>query len=582
MKFPRKSFDEFLSHLVIDSKEKGRMRLSELMGSQRHLIDEIEKGYNLGIRLFVVLKGRQLGITTLSTALDLYWQMRYAGMTGAMVSDDETNRDYFRSLIDQYLRVLPRAWRIPTRSHNRNQLVFRNNSRIQYMVAGFRKKATLGQGKGINFCHGTEVSSWGDPDGFRSLMASLAENHPHRLYIFESTAKGLNHYHDLWRTATRARFMYPIFIGWWRKEEYSFPKDSNEFKTYWDGRLLPEERDWMRDIERLYKYEIRPEQIAWWRYQLFEKFQGDTRMLMQEHAPTADLAFQLTGDQFFASPLIVEMEARVETEPFDGFRYDIGNEFHQLKLKEDAEGELKVWEGPIENATYVIGADPAYGSSEWKDNFAIQVFRCYADGCEQVAEYLTPHCSMTAFAWILAHLGGAYKNALLIMEINGPGKGVLDELNKLPWKMQALDYEKGTGGFVDVIAGIRHYLYQRPDILGGRSNAIHWSMTQALKMQCMNSLKDALMMGWLKMKSSEFVEEARGVVQEGTFIGAEGRGKDDAVIAAALAVEGYKQIQTELAESRRTYDVEHAEVQTHTPLNWIVENYLKEATSEVN
>lgn len=556
------------------------MRLADLLGSQRKFLAEVEKGYNNGVRFFVVLKGRQLGVTTISTALDLFWQMRHPGMTSAMVSDDESNREYFRLLIDQYLRTLPRAFRVSPRVHNRNQLVLMNGSRITYLVAGTRKKATLGQGKGINFCHGTEVSSWGDPEGFQSLMASLAENHPNRLYVFESTAKGLNHFHDLWQTACRARFMHPIFIGWWTKEDYAFPEGSPAYKTYWTGKLLPEERDWIKDIKRLYQFDIRPEQVAWWRYQLFEKFQGDEGMLMQEHAPTAELAFQLTGDQFFPAAPLVSLERIAEERLPDQFHYDIGHEFYETRLIEAAEGELKVWDAPVDGATYVIGADSAYGSSEWKDNFAIEVCRCYADGLEQVAEYLTPRCSMTAFAWIIAHLAGAYKNSTVIMEVNGSGRGVLDELNKLPFKMASLEADKGMTGLADVLGNMRHYIYRRPDSLGGNA-MLQWSTNQATKLQAMNGLKDAVVMGVLQVRSQDFIEQAKGIIQDGAFIGAEGRGKDDAIIAMALAVEAWKsQVQVELMEAGRTREHESQETMPRTPLNWVVEEFMQRLKME--
>jgi hypothetical protein len=93
---------------------------------------------------------------------------------------------------------------------------------------------------------------------------------------------------------------------------------------------------------------------------------------------------------------------------------------------------LKVWEMPKTDAFYVIGADPAYGSSEWKDQFCAQVFRCYADGMEQVAEFCSTDCTTSTFAWVMLHLAGSYNtgindsgqgtpNVMMNLEINGPG-----------------------------------------------------------------------------------------------------------------------------------------------------------------
>ena len=46
---------------------------------------------------FCILKGRQLGITTISLALDLYWHFTHPGLQGTLTTDTEENRDMFRS-----------------------------------------------------------------------------------------------------------------------------------------------------------------------------------------------------------------------------------------------------------------------------------------------------------------------------------------------------------------------------------------------------------------------------------------------------------------------------------------------------
>jgi len=74
-KFPKKMFWKFCSHLKIDSKEMGTIRLGkdDVLGSQTYFIDEIARGVDEGCHYFVILKGRQLGITTICIALDLFW-----------------------------------------------------------------------------------------------------------------------------------------------------------------------------------------------------------------------------------------------------------------------------------------------------------------------------------------------------------------------------------------------------------------------------------------------------------------------------------------------------------------------------
>jgi hypothetical protein len=51
-----------------------------------------------------------------------------------------------------YMDGLPKEYKIPLVSHNRNQMVLKNRSRMFYQVAGTRNKGTLGRGKASRSC----------------------------------------------------------------------------------------------------------------------------------------------------------------------------------------------------------------------------------------------------------------------------------------------------------------------------------------------------------------------------------------------------------------------------------------------
>ena len=218
--FDLPNFYKFCNQLKIETKEQGLRKMDNLLGTQTYVMNEIDKGLKQGIHFYVILKGRQLGITTISLALDLYWHYIHNGLNGTLVTDTEEKRDMFRGTLGGYMDGLPKEYKIPVLTHNRNSLSLKNRSRIFYQVAGLRAKGSLGRGKGITFLHGTETSSWGDEEGLASLLASLAETNPKRLYIFESTARGFNMFHDMYVEAKKARSQIAIFCGWWRNELY--------------------------------------------------------------------------------------------------------------------------------------------------------------------------------------------------------------------------------------------------------------------------------------------------------------------------------------------------------------------------
>jgi hypothetical protein len=579
MKFNLKQFYAFCSELKIETKEQGLRKMDNLLGTQTYVMDEIATGLENGVHFFVILKGRQLGITTISLALDLYWHYINAGLNGTLVTDTEENRDMFRGTLGSYMDGLPKEFKIPILAHNRNSLALKNRSRIFYQVAGLRAKGSLGRGKGITFLHGTETSSWGDEEGLASLLASLAETNPKRLYIFESTARGFNMFHDMYVTAKRARTQKAIFCGWWRNEFYSAAPETDVYKVYWDGKLTPEEKEWTRDIKKLYNFEINSRQMAWWRWKMLEGIK-DESLMYQEFPPTEDYAFVMTGTSFFSNSRCTDAMKIAKKIDCDHYRYAMGVNFQDTEVIKSTErlSTLKVWEEPIDTAYYVIGADPAYGSSDWADRFCIQVFRCYSDGMEQVAEFATSELNTYQFAWVIAHLAGAYKNSTLNLEVNGPGQAVLNEIKNL--RRQAASMGNAMGkSLMDVFGSMSNYIWRRNDTMGGISNSLGWLTTAATKERMMSYTKDLFERQMLDVYSVDTIEEMKTIIRDGASIEASGRNKDDRVMAMALACAAYsEQVQPQLIQRKLSRKVSR-ELEEKTPeqlsVGKGVSNYLK-------
>lgn len=432
-------------------------------------------------------------------------------------------------------------------------MVLKNRSRLFYQVAGLRAKGSLGRGKGITYLHGTETSSWGDEEGLASLLASLAEKNPNRLYLFESTARGFNMWHDMWQVAKKARTQKAIFCGWWRNELYAADPKSDVYKVYWDGKLSPEEKEWTREVKKLYQVEINTRQIAWWRWKLNEGLK-DEALMYQEFPPTEDYAFIMTGSSFFSHTRCTD-QAKVAKQLMPrNYRFSMGQYFEDTELIQSTErmATLKIWEEPIDNAYYVIGADPAYGSSDWADRFCIQIYRAYADGIDQVAEFATSEINTYQFAWIICYLAGAYKNSTLNLEVNGPGQAVINEMRNLRRQAQTMEPKKARR-LDDVLSHMQHYLWRRNDSLGGVSNSLGYLTTHSSKERMLNYFKDYFERGMMNVYSMDLLEEMKSVVRDQGSIAAYGRNKDDRVIATALACVAYaEQLMPRLMQMRMT------------------------------
>ncbi len=492
-------FMNFIDKIVIDSKETGVGKLIPY-GSQTIFLEEICEGLDRGIRHFVCLKARQLGMSTIGLGIDLFWLFIHKGLQGALVTDTEENREKFRIIITRIIESLPATHRVGVKKHNRSNLVLENGSVLDYVVAGTRKgKGGLGRSRAWNFVHATECSSYADAEGLDSMVASLARDNPNRLYIFESTARGFNVFWDMWEKAgadaeTQKRF----FIGWWAKDgfgrgAYTIPEEDARFAKYMSSELDDGESEKVAEVKKLYGYTVSQPQIAWHRW--YSQTQISTEAMMDQEYPwTEDQAFVMTGQSFFPQRRLAEETKRIyQAVTFKGYRYHLVEDFRATEMEQvsrAADAELRIWEEPDVAGIYSIGFDPAFGSNEWKDRHAMQVLRCYADRVVQVAEYASANPQTYQATWVLAHMAGAYRNCMINLEINGPGGAIMTELRHLknmlmggylqieaaalptaaqkePVALASLKFaEKRSQNWADVFANVRWYLYNKPDSMG--------------------------------------------------------------------------------------------------------------------
>lgn len=580
----RPLFNDFLSHLQIDSKETNVGPLIP-WGTQIKFMDELCAGLDEGIRDFSCLKGRQYGITTIVIAIDIFWLMVFEGTQGALVTDDEGNRDKFRVLIDRYIASLPRGMRVGTSRHNRGGLVLNNGSSLDYLIAGKKKtNATLGQSRALNFLHATEIGSYGSEEGFASLVSSLARTNPNRLYIKESTAHGMNLWQDLWTKARKDKLNKRcFFIGWYLQPHYQFKRGTKQFKKY-AGPCDETEQTTSDEVMERYGVRITEEQWAWHRYMRTEEIPSED--LMAQNFPfTEDEAFIRTGNSFFSLPRVTEniKFLRETTPPLKAYRYTMGDNFLATQiepLSSTAEADLRIYEEPVPGGVYVMGVDSAYGRSDDSDNSCISLWRCFADRIVQAAEYATNEPETYQVAWVMAHLAGAYKNVWINLEINGPGSGIMTELRHLKQLLDNgyLRAQASGAGLLDVFSSVRWYLYHRPDSMSA-GYVYNWKTTQDNKLAILNQMRDNFLLRLMTIWSIPLLEEMSHMEQQGGEINASGRNHDDRVFAAALANRAYIDwVRAGLIANAQTYDkvMEGERMQREAPQSTLIGRAVSE------
>lgn len=548
-------FLDFINDLQIDSKEKGVITLKDsLYRGQWLFLEQVCDGLDNGIREFIVLKARQLGITTISLAMDLFWMFVHDGMQSGFVAHEEGSKEKTREIIERYIKGLPEDLKVSIVKHNRYNLVLSNGSIMDYLVAGTTKRTKgLGRGRAYTHVHATELAFYGNQEAVDSFVAGMAKNHPDRLRIWESTANGFDS--PLWEKWSSAKkdgaTQKCIFIGWWGNDTYDVSTNPLLMEKYGDE-PDPQELEQIQEVWKLYKVTVTRGMLAWYRWYAATQSSAP-HMMRQEYPWTETEAFISTGNKFFDQKRVADQvqELTRNYSPFKGYTFNLASSFiksHPVACTELADVTLRVWEKPIPGASYIIAHDPAFGSNDNKDNACIEVYRCYADRLVQVAEYASHDPYTNQQAWVLAWLAGKYKNCMINLEVSGPGGEVMMELKHLrelalagALSLPAEDPEaKARDEFLDNMQAARWYIWNRPDSMGA-GFAFGWKTTSENKVAALNAMRDNHVTDTLAVRSLYLLDEMQHIVQDGWDIRASGKHHDDRVMATGLAVWGWQQ-----------------------------------------
>jgi hypothetical protein len=580
-----KAFYEFLARCYINSKDTGRVSLGKsLYDGQRRFISAVFDALEEDIHEIYVLKSRQLGLSTIARALTMFMLGVHNGLKGAVVFDTDTNKQESRSELTVMINDLPSSLKFPKiASDNRMGLTLNNDSKLLFMSAGVKRtktSGTLGRSVGLSLAHLSELCSWDNDEGLEAFQQSLSDVNPDRLYIYESTARGFNLWHTMWKAA-RVDPMHCkcIFLGWWSKPSQSIPKDSPDFRLY--GIYPPSDKELarMQTVKEKYGHDITEEQLAWVRRKMnpgaamadlgdsAPDFEG-SNLRLAEQAWTEDEAFQQTGATFFSAEALTDQTRLYASKNHKNYWFQCGEEFINTKVykaRTYKDTQLKVWEEPVVGASYVVGVDPAFGVNEANDHSAIEVLRCYADGVDQVAEYTAGLTTTRHLAWVLSAIMGWYgagENMVrYILELAGPGYAVFNALKDLQvylrvgHKMKEVEEQ----GLSNVFQNVQAYIYQRADAMGPGFN-YHWLASHDRKVMVMESLRDYVTNGTFRIRSSELIDEMNRVArQDDGGVEAPKSQRDDRVIAAALATYCWLQKDKQaLMAQKRTREAEEA------------------------
>lgn len=341
----------------------------------------------------IVLKARQLGLTTWVAARFFLRTITRAGTLTLQVAHTQESAEEIFRIVHRFLDGLPSYLRrgcLRTSRANVRQIIFPAlDSQYRVVSAGERN---AGRGMTAQNLHCSELARWpGDPaETLAGLRATLS---PDAEEILESTPDGIGGcFYDQWQTAAETG-MVQHFFPWWMERTY-------RAKGIDRASLREEER------ELAERHHLSLAQIAF-RRKIRANFRGLAR---QEFAEDPESCFRASGESVFELEVV---EKRLASAPAP------------VELRRN--GELEVWLPPVPGKRYLVAVDPAGGGSEG-DYSAAEVVEI--ESALQCAEF-AGHVGGLELAELVAKLAHEYNEALLVVERNNHGSGVLSLLESV-------------------------------------------------------------------------------------------------------------------------------------------------------
>jgi len=411
------NFDPFVSRLSIRTKQQ-TVELLKPNWAQSQVLDAVNDQYSQRkpVRV-IVLKARQLGISTISEALMFAWVVLHEHTYGLVIAHEIDASEYLLNMTKLYWETFPFKDLYTTKYVSRKELAWEETgSSIRIATA---KNMRAGRSRTINAMHGSEIAFWDRPDEMMLGLRQTIPNMPQSMIILESTANGVgNWFYDTWQNAVSGDNDYqPLFFPWWEHPEY----------TASAANLKQETLSSLNEDERVLKrIGVDDDHLVWRRWAIRNLADSNIERFMQEYPSTPEEAFIASGSNVFP----VE-NLKMVYEPKNGVKGFLQRRGNYVEFIPDRSGSLTIFRKPSSDTSwgkYFVGADPTH--TTMGDNACAQVInrRTY----EQVAIWNGKIDPMT-FAEELAKLGAFYNHATISTEVEGPGYATIGRLVEIDY-----------------------------------------------------------------------------------------------------------------------------------------------------
>lgn len=496
---------EFIENFISIADKQGNIIPFILTDEQKELVNTMQ-------RENIILKSRQLGISSVVVALSIRACIVKDNTTCLLVSHSQDSTATIFDKLRQQYDSLPEFIKPDTITNNRKELKFVNGSKITCVTAGTK---SIGRGDTFNgIVHLSEFSFWKKPDEqLKALSQALSDKCK---LIIESTAWGHNKFSEVYYQAKNMENSYQsYFFNWINggrlfKDLYNLAVD--RYKATHNGLELSYD-DLDEDEIDLFNMGASLDQLTW-RRQKVATDGIDT--FHREYPSTDDECFLTTGSTVFDNKridtciqgLLQDKVIPIAKDKIVGLPTMLQGHYPK---------SLKIWSTPKIGERYYIGCDVSEGLG--RDYSTAIVLD--SNG-KQVAQFKNNKLKPYQMSDIYNALGRYYNKAKLTVEKASGGHSVIERL------------------FLEC-----KYMNMTKYMTYDERNRKIWNRgfdtNNKTKSIIINDMREWFEKGLIQILSKELLEEMKVYVSnENGSMGAISGSHDDLIMATALAIVGLK------------------------------------------
>lgn len=492
---------------------------------------------------FVVLKARQLGVSSVIQTFSFYRTITHPGTRAIIMSHQEKSSKKIFDMYEGFYNYLPELVKNSINFSKKvdNDWQLTNESSIEIATAGSPDAV---RSAGYNLVHLSEVAFWDYAEEIaKSLTPSVPKNQLGVFTFAESTANGRdNYFYELWCEAVKSEqrrqegrpvfnMWRPLFYPWYFDHEYMIddiympmmmPNGVLEADSFHE-----DEEDLLRKKFALEGVTDVDKRLAYRRLVIETDMKNDVLKFKQEFPSYPEEAFTFSENNCFDP---VKM-GRLIDHTRKNIKLTTGSlsiEDAQVVFSENRRGLLRIYKAPAElekeygqKFAFLIGVDLASGRIDGDDSAAVVITEI-GNQIVQVAT-MNGKVNPVTFADKVYDLARFYDDAMVCPETNTYGLSFVHRLyNQLGWFNMWTNLKQGN-------------IHQdMMDLIG-------WKTTTQSKEMLVVEMDEAITTDHFMptdldtlLQMNDYVKNGRGVVRE-RYGPASWDGHDDLVMTSMIA-----------------------------------------------